>query len=89
MAAKFEMDPQATASGLADAGVTRSQAVAAGIPSLPVGNYVAPYMTTLGALVATASADLEGLVAFGLATSAASVATAETAEGENVAQLGT
>jgi hypothetical protein len=87
MAAKFEMDPQATSTGLTGAGLTASQSIAAGIPQLPVGNYTAGYMTALGALLGAWIADAEGLVTQGLATSAGSVAAVEGTEGPNAASL--
>jgi hypothetical protein len=80
MAAKFEMDPRAASAGLAASGQTRSEAMAAGIPTLPVGNYVAPYMTALGALLAAGIAETEGVVATGMATSAASATAVDTTE---------
>jgi hypothetical protein len=87
MSANFEMDPQAAGAGLAGAGLARSQAIAAGIPQLPVGTYTAPYMTALGALLGAWMAEAEGLVMQGLATSAGSVAAVEGAEGPNAASL--
>lgn len=87
MAAKFQMDPEATVSGLTGAGMTAQQALASGAPALVVGSYVAPHSTTLGAILATLSAVTEGSVDFGLANSAASVATMESTESSNASVL--
>lgn len=89
MAAKFEMDPEATANGLIGAATTRSQAVAAGIPNLPVGNYVAPYMTTLGALLGAGVAELEATVEFGMAAAVSSTTAVQGTQDANTADLTT
>ena len=89
MAQRFEMEPQATATGLTTAGETRAAAAASGIPALPVGNYVAGYSTAAAALLATLSGELTGTVGTGLGNTATTVASTESAEAANQASLTT
>jgi hypothetical protein len=89
MAHSFEMDPQATATGLTSAGETRAAAASSGIPALPVGNYVAGYSTEATAVLATLSAELTGIVSTGMANTATTVGSTETTEAANQASLST
>ena len=83
------MDPQGTATGLTTAGETRAAAAAAGIPPLPIGNYVAGYSTAATAVLATLIAELTGTVGTGLANTATTVASTEATEAANQASLTT
>ena len=76
----FQIDPQATGSGLTDAGQTRSRIVAAGIPALPEGNYVSPYTAAAKTVLSALSAGIAGIVATGLANTATTVDATETTE---------
>jgi len=87
MAAKFQMDPTAAGTGLAGAGLTASQSIAAGVPQLSAGNYTAGYMSALGALLGAWIGEAEGLVSEGMAASAGSVAAVQGTEGPNAASL--
>jgi hypothetical protein len=87
MAQSFEMDPQGTATGLTTAGETRAAAAASGMPALPIGNYVAGYSTAATALLATLGAELTGTVSTGMANTATTVASTETAEAAGQATL--
>lgn len=89
MANAFEMDPEATRSGLGAAGLAAQAGVAAGVPTLPTDQYLAPYAAGLSALLTTLNVETAVLVEFGLVTSAASVTAMETAEAENAGQLRT
>lgn len=85
----FEMDPEGTRSGLGAAGLAAQAGVAAGAPTLPNGEYTAPYTAAGQGLLSTLEAEVGALVTFGLVTSAASVTTMEAAENQNVGKLGT
>jgi hypothetical protein len=80
MAQRFEIDPQGTAAGLTTAGQCRAEAVAGGVPALPVGNYIAGYSTKATAILATLGAELTGRVGSGLANTASSVSSTEATE---------
>ena len=81
------MDPQGTETGLTTAGQCRAQAVAGGIPALPVGTYIAGYSTTATAILATLSAEVTGRVGSGLANTASSVSSTEATETANQLML--
>jgi hypothetical protein len=84
----FRMDPQPAQSGLAAAAGARSSSLAAGIPALPVGNYLAGFSTEVGAVLATLYAQETGVVAQGAVTSVSSATAVETTEdGHNVPTL--
>ena len=55
-ASQFQMDPQATSTGLTTAGQVRSQAVDAAIPALPAGTYVGGYSTAAATVLAALTA---------------------------------
>lgn len=83
MAQRFEIDPQSTGTGLTTAGQCRAQAVASGVPALPVGTYIAGYSTTATAILTTLRAELRGRVASGLANTASTVSSTEATETGN------
>lgn len=85
----FAMDPEGTRAGLDVAGLAAQSGVAAGVPTLPAGNYAAPYAAAGTALLTKLEAEAGALVEFGLVTSAASVTMMETAEDQNTGQLRT
>lgn len=84
MAANFEMDPQATGSGLNAAGQVRCKSAGrAGTVETPMGNYTAEFAGTVRGLLAAAGAHLGAAAAGGLASTALSVTTIEGAETAN------
>jgi hypothetical protein len=84
----FRMDPQPAQSGLAATAGARSSGLAAGIPALPVGNYLSGFSTEVGAVLATLYAEETGLVEQGSVTSALGATVVETTElGQNVPTL--
>lgn len=86
----FEIGPDGTRTGLGAAGLAAQAGVAVGLsPSLPNGAYTAVYTGAAEALLAKLTAEAEGLVAFGLMTSEASVTAMELAEDQNIGQLRT
>jgi hypothetical protein len=89
MAQGFEIDPQGTSAGLTTAGETRATAAAAGVPSLPVGNYIAGYSTAATSVLAAMSAELTGTVSTGMANTATTVQSTDTTEAANQASLAT
>ena len=90
MAAKFEMDPDATRSGLTSAGLTRAQAVSRALPVPPrVDNYTAVYMMTLVSMLGAWAAELEALTGQGLAAAAGSTGAVAAAEAASTASLTT
>jgi len=90
MAAKFEMDPDATRAGLASAGLTRAQAVSRGLPTPPqIDNYTAVYMATLINVLSGWAIELEALTGHGLAASAGSTSAVAAAEASSAASLTT
>lgn len=89
MAQSFEMDPQATATGLTTAGETRAAVAASGVPALPVGNYIAGYSTAATAVLTTLSAALTATASTGMANTATTVASTESTEAANQASLTT
>lgn len=86
-ATAFQMDPQGTEAGLTTAGQCRVEAVASGVPALPVGNYIASYSATATAILATLSAGLTGRVVTGLANTSSTVSSTEAAETANQLSL--
>ena len=89
MAQRFEMDPQATGSGLAAAGQCRVQDVATSIPALPTGTYIAEYSALSTSVLTTLGADVGAEASTGLANSASSAASTESTEAANTSRLST
>ncbi|GJJ24060.1 hypothetical protein [Mycolicibacterium mageritense] len=85
----FAMDAEDTRSKLGAAGLAAQSGVAAGMPTLPTDQYLAPYAAGLSALLATVNVEAAVLAEFGLVNSAASVTAIEAAESENAGQLRT
>jgi hypothetical protein len=90
MAEQFEMDPDATRSGLMDAGIAREQAAGSAIPTPPpAGRYTAGLLCVSGSLLAESTARVGSAAAQGLGATASSTAAAETVEASNTRQLET
>lgn len=90
MAAKFEMDPDATRAALTNAGLMRAQAVSRGLPTPPaVDNYTALYMATLVTSLGGWAVALEALTGHGLAATAGTTAAVAAAEAASAASLTT
>ena len=89
MSNRFEMNPQATGTGLTAAGQSRAQDVATSIPALPGGTYIAGYSALATEVLTALGADLGGDVGIGVANSARTVTSTETAEAANTSKLGT
>lgn len=89
MASSMHMSGPDTLGGLAAAAAARGSSVGSGLPTLPVGTYVAPYTATLGLLLVAASTNLTAKVAFGSATSVTSVTAVETTEDASTGALTT
>ncbi|WP_431236125.1 hypothetical protein ACQ856_28870 (plasmid) [Mycolicibacterium psychrotolerans] len=85
--AEFAMEPESTGAGLASAGQLRAQALASGLPVLPVGNYVSGYSAVVEAVLTGYSAELSGKVAAGMTQAAISVATMQDTEQSGQATL--
>jgi hypothetical protein len=90
VAAAFEMDPDATRSGLDIAGTERVAAAASRMATPPpiVGRYTASFMTVAAALLAASTAKVGSAGAQGLAATATSVSAVETTESSNAKALG-
>jgi hypothetical protein len=81
------MEAESTGVGLATAGQLRAQALASGLPVLPVGNYVSGYSAVVEAVLAGYAAELSGKVAAGMTQAAKSVATMQDTEQSGQATL--
>ena len=86
-AAEFAMEPESTSAGLAGAGQLRQQALAKGLPVLPLGNYVSGYSVLVQSVLASYSVELSGKVAAGMTHAALSVATMQGTEQTGQATL--
>ncbi len=84
----FEMDPEATRSGLTHADSGRARVSASGVPlPPPADQYTAAFFTAATALLEAKVAGVSGRTAFGQAATTTTVADVETTEAANADAL--
>jgi hypothetical protein len=89
MASTSAIDTEATGSGLRAANETTANAIGAGLPSNPTGQYVASTSTTLTGLLTTALGALGEKVTTGAVATESTVLTFDATEEANQTSLST